>query len=61
VRLGGQPGGRAHSVDVDESGHGTANCQRMHQLIRQLPPIGDSLFEIEFLDATVEAFVFTFG
>ena len=33
----------------------------MYQLIRQAPPIGDRHFEIEFLDAGVEAFVFTFG
>jgi hypothetical protein len=30
-------------------------------LIRQPAPIGDRLFEIEFLDTGVEAFVFTFG
>jgi hypothetical protein len=61
VRLDGKPPGRAHGVDVDESGNGTADYQRMYQLIRQAPPIGDRLFEIEFLDAGVEAFVFTFG
>jgi hypothetical protein len=33
--------------------------QRLYQLIRQ--PIADRLFEIEFLTAGVEAFVFTFG
>jgi hypothetical protein len=33
----------------------------MYQLIRQPPPIGDRLFEIEFLDAGVEAYVLTFG
>jgi hypothetical protein len=33
----------------------------MYQLIRQPQPIEDRLFEIEFLDAGVEAFVFTFG
>ena len=53
--------GQAHGVDVDESGNGTADYQRMYQLIRQPAPIGDRLFEIEFLDAGVEAFVFTFG
>ena len=61
VRLDGEPPGGAHGVDVDESGNGTADYQRMYQLIRQPPPIGDRLFEIEFLDAGVEAFVFTFG
>jgi hypothetical protein len=61
VLLDGEPPGRAHGVDVDEGGHGTADYQRMYQLIRQPPPIGDRRFEIEFLDAGVEAFVFTFG
>jgi hypothetical protein len=35
--------------------------QRLYQLIRQPGHIADRLFEIEFLDAGVEAFVFTFG
>jgi len=61
VRLDGEPPGFAHGVDVDESGNGTADYQRMYQLIRQPGPIGDRLFEIEFLDPRVEAFVFTFG
>jgi hypothetical protein len=30
-------------------------------LIRQQSPIGDRRFEVEFLDAHVEAFAFTFG
>jgi hypothetical protein len=33
----------------------------MYQLIRQTGPIRDRLFEIEMLDAGIEAFVFTFG
>jgi hypothetical protein len=61
IRLDGRPPGRAHGVDVDEEGSGTADYQRMYQLIRQPGPITDRLFEIEFLDAGVEAFVFTFG
>jgi len=61
VRLDGEPPGRAHGVDVDESGDGTADYQRMYQLIRQAGPIGDRVYQIEFLDAGVEAFVFTFG
>jgi thiol-disulfide isomerase/thioredoxin len=61
VRLDGEPPGRAHGVDADDSGAGTADYQRMYQLIRQPAPIGDRLFEIEFLDPGVETFVFTFG
>jgi hypothetical protein len=33
----------------------------LYQLIRQSQPISDRQFEIEFLDAEVEAFAFTFG
>jgi thiol-disulfide isomerase/thioredoxin len=61
VRLDGQPPGPARGVDVDEGGNGTADYQRMYQLIRQPSPIDDRDFEIEFLDAGVEGFVFTFG
>jgi thiol-disulfide isomerase/thioredoxin len=61
VRLDGEAPGPSTGVDTDESGAGTADYQRMYQLIRQPGPIGDRLFEIEFLDAGVEAFVFTFG
>jgi hypothetical protein len=61
VRLDGEAPGDAMGVDVDERGNGTADYQRMYQLIRQAPPIGDRRFEIEFLDAGVEVFVFTFG
>jgi Thioredoxin like C-terminal domain len=33
----------------------------MYQLIRQPKPIEEGRFEIEFVDAGVEALVFTFG
>lgn len=61
VRLDGAPPGSAHGVDVGADGNGTATYQRMYQLVRQPAPIEDRLFEIEFPDAGVEAFVFTFG
>ena len=61
VFLDGQAPGAAHGSDVDEQGHGTVSDQRLYQLIRQLGHIADRQFEIEFLDAGVEAFVFTFG
>jgi hypothetical protein len=61
VRLDGQPPGPAHGVDVDERGNGTADYQRMYQLIRQPEPIGDRRFDIQFSDDGVEAVVFTFG
>jgi thiol-disulfide isomerase/thioredoxin len=61
VTIDGQPPGAAHGLDVDESGSGTASEQRLYQLIRQPKPIVDRTFAIEFLDAGIEAFSFTFG
>jgi len=61
VSIDGQPPGQAHGLDVDAAGNGSVIEQRLHQLIRQPKPIVDRQFEIEFLDAGVEAFAFTFG
>ena len=61
VLIDGQPAGAAHGSDVDDHGNGTVTEQRLYQLIRQPKPIADRQFEIEFLDAGVEAFAFTFG
>jgi len=58
VRLDGEVSGPARGLDIDTDGNGTADYQRMYQLIRQPQPIGDRLFEIEFPDGGVEAFVF---
>jgi hypothetical protein len=57
----GRAPGAAAGVDVDADGNGTAYYQRMYQFIRQPGRINDRRFEIEFLDAGIEAFVFTFG
>ena len=61
VLLDGRPPGAAHGVDIDDEGNGTLTDQRLYQLIRQPRPIAERQFEIEFLDAGVEAFAFTFG
>ena len=61
VLIDGHPPGPAHGTDVDDQGNGTATEPRLYQLIRQPKPIEDRLVEIEFLDAGVEAFCFTFG
>jgi hypothetical protein len=61
VLIAGQPPGAVHGIDVDDQGYGTVAKQRLYQLIRQPEPIADRQFEIEFLDAGVEAFAFTFG
>lgn len=61
VSMDGQRPGPAHGVDVDDNGSGTVAEQRLYQLIRQPGPVVDRTLEIEFLDAGVEAFAFTFG
>ncbi len=61
VLIDGRPPGEASGSDVDDQGNGTVTQQRLYQLIRQPGHIADRQFEIEFLDAGVEAFVFTFG
>jgi thiol-disulfide isomerase/thioredoxin len=61
VLLDGRSPGEAHGTDVDEDGRGTLDQQRLYQLIRQTGRIDDATFEIEFLDAGVEAYCFTFG
>jgi hypothetical protein len=59
--IDGQPPGAGHGLDVDERGNGTVREQRLYQLVRQPNPIGDRTLAIDFLDAGVEAFAFTFG
>jgi len=61
VSIDGQAPGPAHGVDVDANGNGTVREQRLYQLVRQPKPIMDRTFAIDFLDAGVEAFAFTFG
>ena len=61
VRLDGQPPQDANGVDVDREGYGTVIEPRLYQLIRQPGSVMDHTFEVEFLDAGVQAYVFTFG
>jgi thiol-disulfide isomerase/thioredoxin len=61
ISVDGQPAGDDHGTDVTSDGSGRVNDQRTYQLIRQSGPIAERRFEIEFLDAGVEAFCFTFG
>ena len=60
VLLDGQPAVAVRGLDVDGRGEGTVTEQRLYQLIRQPQPISDRQFEIEFLDAGVEACAITF-
>jgi thiol-disulfide isomerase/thioredoxin len=61
VLIDQQPPLGAHGGDVDPQGNGSIVEQRLYQLIRQPEPIADRQFDIEFLDAGAEVFVFTFG
>ncbi len=61
VTIDGIAPGDAHGADCDARGEGTVTAQRLYQLIRQSGPIADHTFAIEFLDAGVQAFSFTFG
>ena len=61
VSMDGQRPGPAHGLDVDDNGSGIVAEQRLYQLIRQPGPVVDRTLEIEFIDAGLEAFAFTFG
>ncbi len=61
IRIDGLPPGAAHGLDVDAAGNGTVTEPRLYQLVRQPGAIADRQFEIEFPEAGVEAFAFTFG
>jgi thiol-disulfide isomerase/thioredoxin len=61
VKVDGKPPGAGHGTDIDEDGRGTAARQTTYQLVRLKSPIADREFEIQFADAGVEAFCFTFG
>jgi hypothetical protein len=61
VSIDGQPPGPARGLDTEDSGVGIVQAQRLYQLVRQPGAIAERSVEIEFLDAGVEAFAFTFG
>ncbi|MGT2511529.1 cytochrome c biogenesis protein DipZ [Cupriavidus basilensis] len=61
VTIDGAAPGDAHGTDVAADGRGTVTEQRLYQLVRQSGKVADRNFAIEFLDAGVEAYAFTFG
>ncbi|UVH55087.1 cytochrome c biogenesis protein DipZ [Variovorax paradoxus] len=61
VLIDGKPPLADHGTDTDAQGNGTIDGQRLYQLVRQTVNEKDRLFEIEFLDAGAQAYVFTFG
>jgi thiol-disulfide isomerase/thioredoxin len=61
VRIDGAPPGADHGSDVDAEGWGSVQDGRLYQLVRQTGSVADRTFEIEFFDAGVRAYAFTFG
>ncbi|HTB97755.1 MAG TPA: thioredoxin family protein [Terracidiphilus sp.] len=61
VTIDGQAPGDNHGVDTDAQGSGLVTEHRLYQLVRQKGAISDHIFTIEFEDAGVQAFAFTFG
>ncbi|QHS53099.1 thioredoxin family protein [Edaphobacter sp. 12200R-103] len=61
ITIDGQAPGENHGVDTDPQGNGVVTEHRLYQLVRQKDAIKDHTFTIEFLDAGVQAFSFTFG
>ena len=61
VTLDGKAPAADRGMDIDAQGNGTVHEQRLYQLIRQKGAVGEHEFAIEFLDANVEAYSFTFG
>nr|WP_313208571.1 cytochrome c biogenesis protein DipZ [Stenotrophomonas geniculata] len=62
VLLDGKPLPAADAgSDVGADGSGVVNEHRLYQLVRQRGTVGPHRFEIEFLDAGVQAYAFTFG
>ena len=61
VLMDGEPPNGARGLDVDEQGNGTVSEERLYQLIRQNGQITDRTFEITFINAGAQAYVFTFG
>ncbi|MBF6637979.1 cytochrome c biogenesis protein DipZ [Rouxiella silvae] len=61
VTLDGKEPGEMHGSDISASGEGVVTDQRLYQLIRRPDAGGEHSFTIEFLDAGVNAYAFTFG
>jgi hypothetical protein len=59
--LDGEKPAESAGTDVDADGTGRFDQPRMYQLIRQRGPVTERLFEIEFEEAGVQGFAFTFG
>ncbi|WGM30546.1 cytochrome c biogenesis protein DipZ [Brevundimonas sp. NIBR11] len=61
VTIDGRAPGADAGTDIDATGAGTIDGQRLYQLLRRSNGSGEHLFEIEFLDPGAQVFAFTFG
>ncbi|OHT20587.1 redoxin domain-containing protein [Edaphosphingomonas haloaromaticamans] len=61
VTIDGAPPGANHGSDVDESGWGELQEDRLYQLVRQPDQVVDRTVRVEFHQGGVRAYVFTFG
>jgi len=61
VLIDGAAPGIHHGTDTDANGYGAVTDTRLYQLVRQLGPVQDHIFTIEFNDPGVQVFSFTFG
>jgi len=61
ITIDGAAPGANQGSDVNAGGWGSVQDPRMYQLIRQKGLVADRTFEVQFLDAGVRAYVFTFG
>jgi cytochrome c biogenesis protein CcdA/thiol-disulfide isomerase/thioredoxin len=61
VLLDGKAPGSDHGTDIDAEGYGQVTGQRLYQLVRQKDAKRERQFTVEFLDAGVEGYAFTFG
>jgi methionine-S-sulfoxide reductase len=61
VTVNGAPPKKDAGVDVDADGNGVVREHRLYNLVRLAGPVAETEFVIEFLDAGVDAYSFTFG
>jgi methionine-S-sulfoxide reductase len=61
VTINGAAPGKNAGMDVDAQGNGVVREHRLYNLVRLAGPVAESDFVIEFLDAGVDAYSFTFG
>jgi hypothetical protein len=61
VTIDGKAPGASRGADIDDGGNGTVTETRLYQLVRQEGDVRERTFEVRFLDAGIEAYVFTLG